>query len=102
MTIRLKTSILVGFLTIAIVTDMLGISAYASTLEDELQKLKQAASPTTIEELNLPEIPDGENGALVYREIFELKDSLNEKYFWGDHARHQRDRRYEEEVNLNG
>ncbi|MFH1548568.1 MAG: hypothetical protein ABID32_04580 [Candidatus Omnitrophota bacterium] len=49
-------------------------------LKEELQKLKEAGIPTNIEELNLPAIPDAENGALVYKEIFELKDSLESKY----------------------
>lgn len=51
-----------------------------SPLEAELQKLKQDGIPATIEEINLPEIPDEENGALVYKEAFILIDSLEEKY----------------------
>jgi len=55
--------------------------AFAETdLQKELNKLKKAGIPTTIEELNLPEIPDEENGALVYREVFKLIDSLNKQY----------------------
>lgn len=52
----------------------------ASPLEAELQKLKQDGIPTTIEEINLPVIPDEENGALVYKEAFILIDSLKEQY----------------------
>ncbi|MBN1446079.1 MAG: hypothetical protein JW957_08245 [Candidatus Omnitrophica bacterium] len=51
-----------------------------SPLEAELQKMRQAGIPTTVEELNLPEIPDEENGALVYREVFKLSDSLKEAF----------------------
>jgi len=58
----------------------LGTLVYASPLEKQLQKLRQAGIPTTIEELNFPEIPDEKNGALVYREVFNLLDSLREKY----------------------
>ena len=53
---------------------------FASPLDEELQKLKQAGIPATIEELNLAEIPDNENGALVYREAFKLMDDLRQKY----------------------
>jgi hypothetical protein len=53
---------------------------FASPLDDELQKLKQVGIPTTIEELNLPEIPDSENGAVVYREVFKLCDDLYQKH----------------------
>jgi len=52
----------------------------ASPLEAELQKFKQDGIPTTIEEINLPEIPDEENGALVYKETFIIMDFLKEKY----------------------
>ena len=52
----------------------------ASPLDEELQKLKQAGIPTTIEELNLSEIPDSENGALVYREASKLIGDLIYKY----------------------
>ena len=80
MAIGLKRSILVSFLVTGVLTGMIGISAYASTVKDELQKLRQAGIPTTVEELNLPEIPDEENGALMYREVFELMDSLGQKH----------------------
>ncbi|HOV21783.1 MAG TPA: hypothetical protein PLW95_03780 [bacterium] len=50
------------------------------SLEEELQKIKEAGIPTTIEELNLPKIPDEENGAVVYNEVFVLMNSLKEKY----------------------
>jgi hypothetical protein len=59
---------------------LLGVFSHASPLEEELQKLREAGIPTTIEELNLPDIPDEENGALVYREAFAMIDSLKEKY----------------------
>ena len=57
-----------------------GLSLYASTPEEGVQRLKESGVPTTIEELGLPEIPDEENGALVYREVFQLKKSLLQKY----------------------
>lgn len=47
----------------------------ASTLDEELQKLKQAGIPTTLEELAPPEIPDSENAALVYQKVFGLMDN---------------------------
>jgi len=50
----------------------------ASPLEEELQKLREAGIPTTIEELNLPEIPDEENAALVYQKVFDLMDKNKE------------------------
>jgi len=63
-----------------ILTGLVRTSPAASTLEKQLQKLRDVGIPTTIEELNLPEIPDEENGALVYREAFKLLDSLRGKY----------------------
>lgn len=59
---------------------LLRTHAFASSLDDELQKLKQAGIPTTLEELNLPDIPDSENGALVYRKAFKLIDNLIQQY----------------------
>jgi len=59
---------------------LLSTQVFASPLDEELQKLKQAGIPTTTEELNLPEIPDSENGALVYKEAFKLVDNLVQKY----------------------
>ncbi len=59
---------------------ILPIFSFGSPLEEELQKLKEAGIPTTLEELDLSEIPDEQNGALVYREVFKLIDSLNEQY----------------------
>ena len=50
------------------------------TLDAELQKLKQAGIPTTIEELIPYKLPDEENAAVIYREIFKMKNSLYEKY----------------------
>ena len=41
---------------------------------------KVGTIPTTVEELNLPEISDEKNAALVYREVFGLKESLVRKY----------------------
>ncbi|MFH2068431.1 MAG: hypothetical protein ABII89_03085 [Candidatus Omnitrophota bacterium] len=59
---------------------LLSTRGFASPLDEELQKLRQAGVPTTLEELNLPEIPDSENGALVYKEAFKLIDDLVQKY----------------------
>jgi hypothetical protein len=49
-----------------------------SALEEELQKLREAGIPTTIEELNLPDIPDAENAALIYQKVFDLLDKNKE------------------------
>lgn len=49
-------------------------------LDAELQKLKQAGIPTTIEELIPYKLPDEENAAVIYREIFKMKNSLYEKH----------------------
>ena len=46
----------------------------------EVQKIKEKGEPTTIEELIPEEIPDEENGALVYRQAFKLKRDLENKY----------------------
>lgn len=51
-----------------------------STVEEELRKLREAGIPTTFEDLGLPDIPDDENGAFVYREAFDRLDALSEKY----------------------
>lgn len=70
----------ITFLNASIFVLFLSTMLLASPLDEELQKLKQAGIPTTIEELNLPEIPDSENGALVYKEAFKLIDNLVQKY----------------------
>jgi hypothetical protein len=57
-----------------------GATEPPSTVEQELERLRQAGIPTTFEELSLPDIPDEENGALLFRQAFELKDFLAEKY----------------------
>ena len=49
-------------------------------LDAELQKLKQAGIPATIEELIPYKLPDEENAAVIYREIFKMKNSLYEKH----------------------
>lgn len=49
-------------------------------LDAELQKLKQASIPTTIEELIPYKLPDEENAVVIYREIFKMKNSLYEKH----------------------
>jgi hypothetical protein len=59
---------------------LLPVFSHASSLEEQLQKLREAGIPTTIEELNLPDIPDEENGALVYREVFQLIDKLYKQH----------------------
>jgi hypothetical protein len=74
---RLSIKLIIGLVVIGLVE----IPAFSSTLDDELQKLRDAGIPTTLEELNLPEIPDEENGAAIYRETLELMDFLhNGKY----------------------
>jgi hypothetical protein len=52
----------------------------ASTVEEQLQRMKAAGIPTTLEELRLRDITDEQNGAVVYREAFELLEALSEKY----------------------
>ena len=77
MSTRLSVKVIIGLVVIGLV----GMPAFSSTLDDELQKLKDAEIPTTLEELNLPEIPDEKNGAAIYREALELMDFLyNGKY----------------------
>ncbi|GAH76149.1 unnamed protein product [marine sediment metagenome] len=77
---RISTRITVKAIVGMILVGLLGIPAYSLTLKEQLQKLREAGIPTTLEELALPEIPDEENGALVYRKVFELMDSLHKKY----------------------
>lgn len=55
-----------------------GATEPASTVEQELERLRQAGIPTTF--VNIPEIPDELNGALLFRQAFELKDMLSERY----------------------
>ena len=78
MSTRLFVKGIIGLLLIGLV----GISACVKRElpTESRSSMKEAEIPTTIEELGLPEIPDEENGALVYREIFKLKVSLHEKH----------------------
>jgi len=73
---KFSSKIVVGLVLLGLTS----LPAYSSTLKEELQKLREAGIPSTIEELNLPEISDEENGALVYKEVFKLLDSLHKKY----------------------
>jgi hypothetical protein len=50
-----------------------------SPLEEELQKLRKAGIPTTIEELALPKIPDEENARFLYQAAGKLLLSLRER-----------------------
>lgn len=103
---KIVVSALISLLAIGVaITFINSLSAKRSLLlvekelKEELQKLKEAGIPTTIEELNLPEIPDEENGALVYKEVFKLKDSLKGKYKEiMDYSPHQNMRTRWEEV----
>ncbi len=45
---------------------------YSALFEEEIRDLENQGIPVTAEELNLSEIPDEENGALVFRKIFAL------------------------------
>jgi hypothetical protein len=74
--VRMKVKI--GIVSVLTLTLLLTTLAYGSPLDEEIQKLKQAGIPTTIEELNLPEIPDSENAAFVYQKIFELMEKNKE------------------------
>ncbi|MBU2495625.1 MAG: hypothetical protein KJ935_03900, partial [Candidatus Omnitrophica bacterium] len=71
---------IIAFLGTLVFALFLSTMLFASLLDAELQKLKQAGIPTAIEELNLPEIPDSENGALVYKEASKLIGDLVQKY----------------------
>jgi len=55
-------------------------SATSKEITAEIQKIKDAGEPTTIEELVPPDIPDGENGALVYNQAFNLLKELEGRY----------------------
>ena len=64
---------------------MIGLVGMPACGKKELQQgsgppAKRAAISTTIEELNLPDIPDEQNAASLYREVFALKESLMKKY----------------------
>ncbi len=84
---RISLQIAIGFLvlkTAVIFSFSIILEANAGleplALDVELRELKKAGIPTTIEELIPPPIPDEENAALIYREIFETKKLLYEKY----------------------
>jgi hypothetical protein len=51
-----------------------------SAVQEELRKFKEAGIPTTVEELDLPDVADEENGASLYRDAFELLRSLSARY----------------------
>ena len=70
----------IAFLGTLIFALFLSTMLLASPLDEELQKLKQAGIPTTAEELNFPEIPDSENGAVVYRGVFKFCEDLYQKH----------------------
>ncbi len=55
-------------------------SSVKREIAKEIQKIKKSGEPTTIEELVPEEIPDEENGALIYREAFKVRKSLAKKY----------------------
>lgn len=74
-------------LVVGVVSYMLSnsISIFASSsvkreIAKEIQKIKKIGEPTTIKELIPVEIPDEENGALVYREAFKIRKDLAKKY----------------------
>jgi hypothetical protein len=59
---------------------LLPVFSHASSLEEQLQKLRETGIPTTIEELNLPDIPDDKNARFLYEEAAGLQRSLSEKH----------------------
>ena len=67
---KFLSKVVIGLVLLGLVN----LPAYASTLEEELQKLRDAGIPTTLKELAPPEIPDSENAALVYQKVFDLME----------------------------
>jgi len=55
-------------------------SATSKEIAKEIQKIKDAGEPTSIEELVPLDIPDSENGALVYSQAFNLLKELMDKH----------------------
>lgn len=52
----------------------------AKQIAAEIQKIKDANEPVSIEELVPPDIPDSENGALIYKDAFSLLDELKDRH----------------------
>jgi len=61
-------------------TAVLHGSDTAEQIEAEIQKVKDAGEPTSIEELVPPDIPDERNGAQVYEEAFSILKELRDKH----------------------
>lgn len=55
------------------------VSSLKEEISDEIQKIKQKGEPITIEELTPEDIPDEENGALFYRQVFDLMEKEESK-----------------------
>jgi hypothetical protein len=60
------------------------MNSFASPVTDEIakeiQKIKELGEPTTVEEIIPEEIPDAENGSLLYKEAFGHFESLRSQY----------------------
>lgn len=66
--------------------DLRADSVISKKIAEEVQKIKERGEPTTIEELVPPDLPDAENGALVYNQAFSFLKELE--------AKHQADWKY--------
>ncbi len=70
----------VAFYTIFNCINVLASSSVKREIAKEIQKIKKLGEPITIEELIPEEIPDEENGALIFREAFKVRKDLAKKY----------------------
>ena len=55
-------------------------SATSKEIVEEIQKIRDAGEPTSIAELVPIDLPDSENGAVVYNQALDLQSELREKY----------------------
>jgi hypothetical protein len=80
-----KFLLIIGLVIAAVGIYILSIVfAPVPSLDSSLSKLKAQGIPTTLEELVPYELPDSENGALVYKEAFAIFDAFEQKYKTGD------------------
>ncbi|MFA5164445.1 MAG: hypothetical protein WC481_02625 [Candidatus Omnitrophota bacterium] len=88
-----KFLLVIGLVIAAICIYILSIIfAPVPSLDSSLSKLKAQGIPTTLEELIPFELPDSENGALIYKEAFRILDTFEQKYSVGEkHSRKYKD-----------